>query len=493
MTIAIAAAGPGQPAIPPKTKPSAAVSAEQARAEELLALLAAADGAEIDAFVDRHRFSPETTEMEAAAETKQRLKALARQSGGVAVSEWHPQGKAIFYEGVTRKGAVPVEGALFFRDGKILGIDLQRNLQKRPADAPAWPLKPGPVDQAMRDIRAEIDWRAATERFSGSVLIAHRGKPVLFGSWGLARRGPDAPNTNLTLHHTASATKMLTSAAVAALIDSGKMSLDTTVAEAVPAMANAPDAGTVTIADLLGHRVSYGDYFDELKSSPGLRSASRLTDVVALLKARKPERAPEGKIAYSNANYLVLAAAVEAASGQSFFDSVRARVIQPLGLKHLTYGEVDRRPANAAIGWVKDEVSDPLGTGPWKSNDHMFLGSYRGGAAGGAWASAEDMWKLLDSIASGKLIRPATLSAMLENRRRVGPTLGSALGFMYRGGDKLTYFGHAGGGGNAGMSASAFIAPDREWAVVVLSNFSSPSGEMLGGQLLDFLAKLPRE
>jgi len=37
-----------------------------------------------------------------------------------------------------------------------------------------------------------------------------------------------------------------------------------------------------------------------------------------------------------------------------------------------------------------------------------------------------------------------------------------------------------------------FRAPDREWAVVVLSNFSSPSGEMLGGQLLDFLAKLPR-
>ena len=103
------------------------------------------------------------------------------------------------------------------------------------------------------------------------------------------------------------------------------------------------------------------------------------------------------------------------------------------------------------------------------------------------------MWKLLDSIAAGKLIRPSTLSAMLQDRRRVGPTLGSALGFMSRGGDKLAYFGHAGGGGNAGMSASAFIAPDREWAVVVLSNFSSPSGEMLGGQLLDFLAKLPRQ
>ena len=494
MSIAIAGPDAAQKAPSPSTTaPVPAASMERVRAEELLALLAAGDDPGIDDFVDRHRFSPETPEMEPAAATKQRLRVLARQSGGVDVSEWHPQGKAIFYEGLTRKGAVPVEGALFFRDGKILGIDLQRNLQKRPDDAPAWPLKATTVDQAIRDIRAEIDWRAKAERFSGAVLIAHRGKAVLADSWGLARRGPDIPNTNATLHHTASATKMLTSAAIATLIDRGKLSLDTTVAKAVPDMAAAPDATTVTIADLLGHRVDYGEYFDELKASPKLRSSRRLTNVLALIKDRKPQRAPDGKVAYSNANYLILAAAVEAASGQPFFDYVRAHIIEPLGMKHLTYGEVDRRPANAAVGWVKDEVSDPFAIGPWKSNDHMFVGSYRGGAAGGAWSTAEDMWKLVDSIAAGKLIRPATLSAMLQDRRRVGPTLGSALGFMYRGGDKLAYFGHAGGGGNAGMSSSAFISPDREWAVVVLSNFSSPSGEMLGGQLLDFLAKLPRE
>ena len=375
MSIVISASAAGQPAPSVNTQASTAASAERVRAQELLSLLAAADTSGIDAFVDRHRFSPETPEMEPAAATKQRLKVLAEQTGGIEVSEWHPQGKAIFYEGVTRKGAVPVEGAMFFRDGKILGIDLQRNLQKRPADAPAWPLKPTTVDQALHDIRKEIDWRAAAERFSGTVLIAHRGRPVLVDSWGLAKRGPDTPNTNATLHHTASATKMLTSAAVATLIDSGKLTLQTPVASAVPSLAEAPEAATVTIADLLGHRVDYGEYFDDLKASPKLRSSARLTDVLALIKDRKPQRAPEGKVAYSNANYLVLAAAVEAASGQPFFDYVRAHVLKPLGLTHTTYGEIDRRPANAAIGWVKDEVTDPLAIGPWKANDHMFAGS----------------------------------------------------------------------------------------------------------------------
>ena len=492
MTLAIAGAQPGGEQGP--AGPAAvAQPAHQRTAEALLALLATGDAVAIDAFVDAHRLAPGTPEMEPADKTKARLKALARQSGGVDVAEWHPQGRAIFFEGTTRKGAIPVDGALFFRDGKILGIDLQRNLMKRPADAPAWPLKASTPDDALAAIRAEVAWRAKAERFSGTVLVARRGQPVLILSHGLAERGPDKPNRDDTLYHTASATKMLTSAAVATLIDRGELSLDMPVAKAVPALATAPGAATTTIADLLGHRVSYGEYFDDLKARPELRSATRLSALVPLLAGRAPDRAPDGKVAYSNANYLVLAAAIEAASGMPFFDYVRQEVLRPLGLRHTTYGEPGRRPPAAAVGWVKDEVADPLAIGPWQPNDFMFEHSYRGGAAGGAWASAGDMFRLVDSIAAGKLIRPATLQAMLADRRRVGPTLGSALGFMYRGGDKLVYFGHAGGGGNAGMSASAFTAPDREWAVVVLSNFSSPSGEMLAGQLLDFLGKLPRQ
>lgn len=484
-----------QPGAPESATPANEVqpSPHQAKAQALLGLLASGNEAAIDAFVDAHLFAPSTPEMEPVGKTKARLKMLARQSGGVDVAEWHPQGQAIFFEGTTRNGAIPVDGALFFRDGRILGIDLQRNLMKRPADAPAWPLKAATTEDALAAIRAEVAWRSRAERFSGTVLIARRGEPVLIVSHGFSARGPDKPNRDDTLYHTASATKMLTSAAVATLIDRGKLTLDTTVATAVAALAATPGASTTTIADLLGHRVSYGEYFDDLKLRPELRTATWLTELMPLLAGRTPERAPEGKVAYSNANYLVLAAAIEAASGQPFFEYVRQHVLLPLGLKGITYGEPGRRPAGAAVGWVKDEVADPLAIGPWKPNDFMFEHSYRGGAAGGAWATAGDMFRLVDSIAAGKLVRAETLQAMLAQRRRVGPTLGSALGFMFRGGDKLAYFGHAGGGGNAGMSASAFTAPDREWAVVVLSNFSSPSGEMLAGQLLDFLAKLPRQ
>lgn len=465
-------------------------AAEHDKARELLATLAGGDAARIEAFVETS-FAPPSAGMEPAADRLKRLQALARQSGGLDVRNWEPDGERLFFSGTTRKGGVPVEGMVVLRENKIAVFDLQRDLRHRPADAPAWPLQASDAQEAVKAIRKEIDWRAKAERFSGAVLIAHKGTPVLHDAWGTARRSPDALNRVDTLFHTASATKMLTSAAVARLIDAGRLRLDMPVAQAVPALAGSAGAAQTAIGDLLGHRVSYGEYFEQKSADPLLATHRRATELLPLLKGREPERPTEGPISYSNANYLVLAAAVEAATGQSFYDYVEAEVMRPLGMSRTTYGQAALRPAGAATGWIKDELGDPLAIGPWQSNDGA-IGTFRGGPAGGAWSTAEEMWRLIDGVAAGKLIEPATLTAMLNDRKRVGPTLGSALGFMTRGGEKLSYFGHAGGGGNAGMSTAAFIAPDREWAVVVLSNFSSPAGEMLAGQILDFLAQMPR-
>jgi CubicO group peptidase (beta-lactamase class C family) len=485
MTGAVQGSAVGQAPPPSQAAP------EQELARNMLAILEVPDRAQLRSFVAAS-FSAEGADGEPAETRLRRIEALAEQSGGVVVSEWHARGSRHFFEGVTRKGALQVEGMVVVRDGKIAHFEMRRNMQARGEGAPAWPPAATIPTDAVRAIEAEIDWRARMERFSGAVLIAHRGRPVLERAWGLASRSPDQPNRADTLFTTASTTKMLTSTAVARLIDQGKLTLDTSVAHAIPAMAAAPGAGDVTIRDLLGHRVSYGEYFEQGDNNPLLASHRRATELLPLLEGRQPERAPEGQVAYSNANYLVLAAAVEAATNRSFYDFVRDEVLRPARMTRTTYGSAEARPQNSAMGWVKDEVSDPLAIGAWQPNDRRS-GGRRGGPAGGAWSTAREMWQLVDSIAAGRLIRPATLSAMLADRRRIGPTLGSALGFMSRGGDQLKYFGHSGGGGNAGMSTSAFITPDREWAVVVLSNFSSPAGEMLAGHIMDYLQTLPAE
>jgi CubicO group peptidase (beta-lactamase class C family) len=456
----------------------------------LLDVIASGNEARARSFFESE-FSPDSVEFEPRDRTLARLLAVTRQSGGIEIGQWDEQGGDAAFEGRTRNGGIPVQGMIGTRSGRILGFEVQRNPLARGPDAPPWPPAATAPEEAVEAIAREIDWRAQAGRFSGTVLIARRGQPVLERAWGLARRGPDLAATPATLFTTASSTKMLTTVAVTRLIEQGRLSLDTPVAEAVPALASAPGADGVTIRDLLGHRASYGDYFSETRQDPLIASHDRVTELLPLLTGRAPQRAPEGRIAYSNANYLILAAAVEAATGRNYYDHVRSEILEPLGMRQTSFGSAAARPAGAALGWIKDEVSDPLGLGEWQPNDGR-MGSLRGGPAGGTWSTAGDMWRFIDAVASGRLVRPETLQALWGDRRRVSRTLGSALGFMFRGGETPTAFGHTGGGGNAGVSSAIYIAPDREWAVVVLSNFSSPAGEMLGGQIMDYLAALPR-
>ena len=482
---------------PPTAAPAAAPAAQpdpetEALARRLLDTIATGDEAGARTFF-AEAFAPESAEFEPREDTLTRLVALTRDSGGVDIAEWHPEGKQVFFEGRTRRGAIPVQGMVGVRGGRIMGFDLQRNPLARGDGAPAWPPAATSAAEAVAAIERDIEWRAKAGRFSGAVLVARRGEPVLERAWGLARRGPDAPATPQTLFTTASATKMLTSVAIGRLIDQGKLGLGTKVSEAVPALAAAPGADGATIRDLLGHRVSYGDYFEEARKDPKFASYATVTELLPLLDGRAPKRAPEGRFSYSNANYTILAAAIEAATGRSYYDHVEAEILRPLDMAGTSFGKAGGRPANSAIGWIKDEVRDPLGVGEWVANDGR-MGSMRGGPAGGTWSTARDMWRFVDAVAAGKLVRPETLQAMWSDRRRAGPKLGAALGFMFRGaGEQPAFFGHSGGGGNAGVSTSIFVTPDREWAVVVLSNFSSPAGEMLGGQVMDYLATLPRD
>jgi CubicO group peptidase (beta-lactamase class C family) len=492
---ALAAAPAPSPAQPAPEAPAAAPVPNpqaDALARRLIEVIGAGDQARARAFFEE-AFSPESVRHEPRERTLTRLLALTRQSGAVQISDWQPDREAFFFEGRAARGNVPVQGMIGVEGGRIMGFEMMRNPLVRGEGAPAWPPAATAADEAVQAIAREIEWRAGAERFSGAVLIAHRGAPVLERAYGLARRGPDVPATPATLFTTASASKMLTSAAIGRLIDQGRLTLDTKASEAVPALASAPGADGVTIRDLLGHRVSYGDYFSETEQDPLIARHVRASELLPLLAGRAPQRAPEGRAAYSNANYLVLAAAIEVAGGMSYYDFVEREVTRPLGMASTRFGDGRGRPAGGAVGWIKDEVEDPLGLGAWAPNDRRN-GGFRGGPAGGAWSTARDMWKLVDGLAAGRVVRPETLQAMWGDRRRMGRNLSVALGFMARGaGAEPAFFGHSGGGGNAGVSTSIFTTPDREWSVVVLSNFSSPAGEMLGGQIMDYLATLPRQ
>lgn len=80
-----------------------------------------------------------------------------------------------------------------------------------------------------RQIAAEIEryMRAAVEheRFTGAILVARDGKPVVSKGYGLANVEHDIPNTPTTVFRLASVTKQFTATAIMMLQERGKLNV----------------------------------------------------------------------------------------------------------------------------------------------------------------------------------------------------------------------------------------------------------------------------
>src|SRR5689334_338184 len=87
-----------------------------------------------------------------------------------------------------------------------------------------------------------------TNNLSGTVLVERAGSVLFAKSYGLADRRKKVPNRLDTRYHIASISILFTSTAVLRLIDQGKLSFDTRVAQIVPGV---PNGDKITIRELL--------------------------------------------------------------------------------------------------------------------------------------------------------------------------------------------------------------------------------------------------
>ncbi|WIX90640.1 serine hydrolase [Amycolatopsis sp. DG1A-15b] len=84
----------------------------------------------------------------------------------------------------------------------------------------------GPTSVDVRAFDRFVKEQAAVDAFSGSLLLVHRGRPVLARSYGRANAA--APNGPDTLFAMASVTKLFTAVAIAQLAQAGKLAYTST-------------------------------------------------------------------------------------------------------------------------------------------------------------------------------------------------------------------------------------------------------------------------
>jgi D-alanyl-D-alanine carboxypeptidase len=132
----------------------------------------------------------------------------------------------------------------------------------------------------------------------------------------------------------AGVSQAFTGAVVLKLVGAGQLGLDDTIAQRVPGLL--PNAGAVTVRQLLGHASGLVDF----RTTPGYQAAVELDPKATLTPqqlvgfvADLPLAFPPGSaFGYSETNAAVLGLIVEAATGTPFADALAAQVAAPLAL-----------------------------------------------------------------------------------------------------------------------------------------------------------------
>lgn len=247
------------------------------------------------------------------------------------------------------------------------------------------------ADQAARSLEV-LDRVIEKNKPGCSAAVGIAGKVVWSGARGVADLGSGTEITTDTAFDIASVSKQFTATAALLLAGAGKLSLDASLAEYVPGLPGW--SRTVTITELIHQTSGIPDYVGLLYEA-GYQDGDRTTNadaLKALAQVRDLEFEPGTRWNYSNSNYLLLGAVVEAVSGESLADFLNAEVFTPLGLDMVL--DPARPVPTLALSYMKDGGNDAVAPSAWEQTGDgsiqttpsqlvIWADNYRTGAVGG--------------------------------------------------------------------------------------------------------------
>jgi CubicO group peptidase (beta-lactamase class C family) len=167
-----------------------------------------------------------------------------------------------------------------------------------------------------------------------AVAIVKDGKVALMKGYGVRKLGESAPVDENSLFGIGSNTKAFTAAALATLVDEGKISWDDPVYERLKGfeMYDPYVSKEMRIRDLLCHRSGLGLGEGDLMFWP--HTSFTRDDVVYRLRFLKPQSSFRTTYAYSNVMFVTAGQVVAAVSGKSWDDYIREKIFVPLSMKN---------------------------------------------------------------------------------------------------------------------------------------------------------------
>jgi CubicO group peptidase (beta-lactamase class C family) len=315
-----------------------------------------------------------------------------------------------------------------------------------------------------------------------AAAVAVRGRIIWSEAFGDADREARRPATTRTQFGIGSVSKALTMALAGRLVDEGRLDLDAPVERYLPRFRHAGRGITVRL--IAAHLSGLGDDF---------ANASRLTtahhttaEALAAILEEPLRSAPGTEHFYATGSYTVIAAVVEAITGESFADAMRSRVLEPLGMQ-ATVPNDPRVPATDRAAFYEADANDRPVRAPAYDPSHKLAGA-------GYLSTAEDLVRFGSALAQPGFLSAATLDQIFTAQKtRSGEDTGVGLGFRI-GQDAWPGMGWRIGpdaesrrivhqpGGGPGISAWLVIDRDAQVVVAVVANKTSAN---VGGKAFD--------
>jgi CubicO group peptidase (beta-lactamase class C family) len=317
---------------------------------------------------------------------------------------------------------------------------------------------------------------AAQNQFSGSVLIAEKGKIIYKGGKGFSNEETKAPNNPQTIFEVASCSKQFIGVGIALLHRENKLNYTDDITAYIPELTSFKE---VTIYDLLHHTSGIPEYlFGEFTTDWKNERIATNEDVIAYYAARKDslEFAPHSAHQYTNTNYVFLATIIERVSGQKLNDYLTQKIFKPLKMNRtFIYNRrfEPKKVKNYATGYVWVNNSFEKATEDDKRVGRM-VPYYLDGIVGNAKVNStvEDLYKWMEGLKNNQLLTQKEFDEVMAITKTAdGEEVSYGFGFDVRKkGDNISY-GHTGSWD--GYITLMHYSSKSDRTVIVLNNFKN--------------------
>jgi CubicO group peptidase (beta-lactamase class C family) len=192
-----------------------------------------------------------------------------------------------------------------------------------------------------------------------AIAVVKDGQVLAARGFGVRKLGAPEKVDGKTLFEVASNSKAFTAAALAMLVDEGKLAWDDPVTKHLPdfQMYDAYVTHEMTVRDLLTHRSGLGLGAGDLLWWP---TTSFSTDeIIHKLRYIQPSTSFRSSYAYDNLLYIVAGKIVAAKSGKTWGETIHERILTPVGMASTTTSLAENA-GNPNVANAHSKINDKI-------------------------------------------------------------------------------------------------------------------------------------